>query len=50
MEAPGFAGKLSILARQIVSLRSAIGKSAWDELATRGLKFQFRKYPQLKYL
>lgn len=50
MEAPGFAGKLSILARQIVSLRSGIGKSAGDEPTTRDLRFQFRKIPTAEIL
>lgn len=43
MGAPGFAGKLSILVRQIVTFRSEIGKSDGDEPATRHLSFRFQK-------
>lgn len=41
MKTPSFAGKLSILSRQIVSLKSGVGKSAGEELARRDFRFQF---------
>lgn len=48
MEPPGFADKLSNLARQNVSLRSRIGESAGYEPASRDLRFQFRKISTLQ--
>lgn len=43
MEPPGFAGKVSVLARQTSSFRSGIGKLAGDEPAKKDLMFKFRK-------